>query len=142
MLLNLMLNGIDAMAENRTRPRTLTLSLMPASEAPVKVEVPGDFPQPVALERYCCVSVADNGHGMDKATLSKIFEPFFTTKPVGKGTGMGLAMVYGTITSHHGWVQVTSRRGKGTVFYLFMPCSVKPGKGKTPAPEQHTGKEK
>jgi signal transduction histidine kinase len=58
---------------------------------------------------------------MPPEVCERIFEPFFTTKPVGKGTGMGLAMVYGTITNHHGWIQVKSEEGKGTVFHVFLP---------------------
>ena len=53
--------------------------------------------------------------------MNRLFEPFFTTKPVGQGTGMGLAMVYGTVTSHRGWIQVASTPGKGTVFCVFLP---------------------
>jgi PAS domain S-box-containing protein len=73
---------------------------------------PGDFH---------CVRVTDTGQGMDKNTLQLIFDPFFTTKPVGKGTGMGLAMVYGAITNHHGLVHVESQEGVGTTFYVFLP---------------------
>ena len=58
---------------------------------------------------------------MDEETKKKIFEPFFTTKPVGSGTGMGLAMVYGTVNHHRGWIQVSSTPGEGTVFSLFFP---------------------
>lgn len=63
---------------------------------------------------------------MTEATQRKLFEPFFTTKPVGKGTGMGLAMVYGTVTNHQGWIQLESAPGVGTTFYLFLPA----GQGK------------
>ena len=72
-------------------------------------------------EDYYCIMIEDNGCGMDKNTMLRIFEPFFTTKPIGKGTGMGLAMVYGTVSNHHGWVQVASKVGKGTAFYVFLP---------------------
>ena len=58
---------------------------------------------------------------MPPEVTNRIFEPFFTTKPVGKGTGMGLAMVYGTITNHQGWIQVRSEVGKGTSFHVFLP---------------------
>ena len=73
------------------------------------------------MSNYCFVAVQDSGHGMDEETMHRIFEPFFTTKPVGLGTGMGLAMVYGTVTSHNGWIQVASTPGKGTVFCVFLP---------------------
>ena len=72
------------------------------------------------------IRVSDNGCGMTEATQRKLFEPFFTTKPVGKGTGMGLAMVYGTVTNHQGWIQLESAPGEGTTFYLFLPA----GQGK------------
>lgn len=58
---------------------------------------------------------------MSEETINKIFEPFYTTKPVGKGTGMGLAMVYGTVTHHQGWVQVKSTLGTGSTFCCFLP---------------------
>ena len=58
---------------------------------------------------------------MSEETIAKVFEPFFTTKPVGLGTGMGLAMVYGTINNHKGWIRVESTVGVGTTFRLFLP---------------------
>ena len=75
----------------------------------------------INTDDYYVVCVKDNGYGIDGDTMKHIFDPFFTTKPTGEGTGMGLAMVYGTITNHHGWVQVQSKVGKGTKFYLFLP---------------------
>ncbi len=72
---------------------------------------------------YLKVSVEDTGSGMNRETQNKIFEPFFTTKKEGKGTGMGLAMVYSTLKDHDGSVTVQSTPGKGTVFSLYFPCS-------------------
>lgn len=79
------------------------------------------------LQSRCLkISVSDNGIGMDKETLKHIFEPFFTTKEVGKGVGMGLPSVYGTVHNHHGVINVSSELGKGTVFSLYFPLSEEP----------------
>jgi PAS domain S-box-containing protein len=114
VLLNLAVNAKDAMPNGGTLTiKTENLSLDHDLECGVTIIRPG---------RYAVLKVADTGSGMDKKTMEHIFEPFFTTKEVGKGTGIGLAVVYGVIKNHGGNISCESEFGKGTVFALYLPA--------------------
>ena len=127
VLMNLTLNGRDAMPDGGTIAiRTSNLTL--GSEASER------NPDARAGE-FIRLSVTDTGTGMDAATRDRIFEPFFTTKATNKGTGMGLATVYGIVKQHEGWVEVDTAPGKGSTFHVYLPST-----NRTPEqnPEAHT----
>jgi PAS domain S-box-containing protein len=111
--MNLCINGRDAM------PRGGKLTL---ATAVVDLDARLAQANPNARPgRFVCMSATDRGCGMDEKTLGRIFEPFFTTKPAGKGTGLGLATVYGIVKQHEGWIEVSSEAGTGSVFRVYLP---------------------
>ena len=76
-------------------------------------------------EKYVRISIRDTGSGMDEATQQRLFDPFFTTKKMGRGTGLGLASVYGIIKNHGGFINVSSQKGEGATFSIYLPASGK-----------------
>jgi PAS domain S-box-containing protein len=116
-LLNLCVNARDAMPNGGK----ISITMDQVSGNTLRER----FPDSLAAS-YERVRVADTGTGMDEQTRLRIFEPFFTTKAHGKGTGLGLAVVYGIINSHHGYIDVESEFGKGTTFSLFFPLPEAP----------------
>lgn len=116
VLVNLTANARDAMM-----PRGGTITITTSSVEIDQTYVARHPEAQVGL--HLCLSVSDTGHGMSQETLSHIFEPFFTTKEVGKGTGLGLATVYGIVKQHEGWVEVLSEIDMGTTFRIYLPVS-------------------
>lgn len=113
VLLNLCVNARDAMLP---RGGSLSIRTRLVNGDTVRVR----FPNASAYE-YAQITVADTGTGMDKATRVRIFEPFFTTKETGKGTGLGLATVYGIVEKHKGFIDVVTDIGRGTTFFVYFP---------------------
>lgn len=116
VILNLLINAGDAMENTEN------------AKVSLRVEVCGTFllgwenaPMGAKTSDYFAIRIKDNGPGIPDELKNQIFEPFFTTKDVGKGTGMGLAMAYGTITNHNGWIHLESSEGLGAEFTIFLP---------------------
>jgi PAS domain S-box-containing protein len=118
VVMNLFVNACDAMEQGgRLTIRTSQVRLEPPLTAHLHPNArPGLF---------VCFSIVDEGCGMDEETQKRIFEPFFTTKEVGKGTGLGLATVFGIVKQHQGWIEVDSAPGKGSAFRVYIPALVK-----------------
>jgi len=115
-LLNLYVNAWQAMpAGGDIYLKTRNVMLDSSYVKPFKVE----------SGKYVEISVSDTGVGIDRKTRERIFEPFFTTKEMGRGTGLGLASVYGIIKSHSGYIDVHSEKEKGTTFTIYLPASEK-----------------
>jgi signal transduction histidine kinase/ActR/RegA family two-component response regulator/HAMP domain-containing protein len=115
VIMNLAVNARDAM------PRGGRLQIA-TSSAEVKAAYVKAHPE-ARPGMFVCLEVMDSGCGMDAATMARIFEPFFTTKEVGKGTGLGLATVYGIVKQHEGWIEVSSEPAHGARFSVYLPAS-------------------
>ena len=113
VLMNLVTNARDAMPKGGSLAIDVSYSVMDE-----KFVHAHGFGEPGC---YACISVTDTGQGMDKDTSKKIFEPFFTTKEVGKGTGLGMAIIYGIVKQHNGYINVYSETGIGTTFRIYLP---------------------
>jgi PAS domain S-box-containing protein len=116
VLLNLYVNAWQAMPGGGDLSVETNPVVIEQSEAKIHEFEPG---------RYARISVSDKGVGMDQKTQARIFEPFFTTKEMGRGTGLGLASVYGIVKNHNGVIEVESEPGKGSSFHIYFPTSEK-----------------
>ena len=133
VLLNLSVNARDAMPRGGRLLITTGTASFDAAQARNHLDArAGDF---------VCLTVGDDGTGIAPEHLPRIFEPFFTTKEVGKGTGLGLATVYGIVQQHLGWIEVASRPGAGATFKIFLPAIAPPpgAAAVTPAKTQIPG---
>ena len=118
VITNLVMNAMDAMPGGGTL--TITTSTL-------ETDTPSPSMRPFLRRgKYVVLTVEDTGTGIAPEAKSRIFEPFFTTKPAGKGTGLGLAMVYGIVKSHQGEIMVRSEPGVGTVFEIYFPSLDRP----------------
>jgi len=126
VLMNLCLNARDAMPEGGTLKLETSNAHIDSDAAARTIDGrAGDFVH---------LRVSDTGQGMVPGVQERIFEPFFTTKEPGKGTGLGLAMVFGIIKQHQGWIECKSDPGKGTVFDIYLPRALEPIAVPAPAP--------
>jgi PAS domain S-box-containing protein len=112
VLMNLATNARDAM------PKGGILSI---ETAVTRADALADVAIDRNVAEYAAIEITDTGIGMDEQTRKKIFEPFFTTKDLGRGTGLGLSMVYGIVKQHNGYIYCSSEPGKGTSFTLYLP---------------------
>jgi PAS domain S-box-containing protein len=115
VLLNLAVNSRDAMPRGGRLHIKTALAHIDAAQAQSNPEA--------AAGAFVCLTFSDSGSGIAPENLGRIFEPFFTTKEIDRGTGLGLATVYGIIKQHQGWINVRSRVGEGTTFEIFLPAS-------------------
>jgi PAS domain S-box-containing protein len=114
ILLNLAVNARDAMPQGGTLEIGTAIEEISAESAAQRGQGRAGL--------FACLTVRDTGSGIAPDVLPRVFEPFFTTKEFGKGSGLGLATVYGIVQQHQGWIEVASELNKGTTFRIFLPC--------------------
>jgi two-component system, cell cycle sensor histidine kinase and response regulator CckA len=130
VLLNLAVNSRDAMPRGgQLRIQTSAVALDSAAAQQNPEAAPG---------RFVCLTFSDTGCGIAPEHLGRIFEPFFTTKELDRGTGLGLATVYGVVKQHQGWITVQSRLGQGTAFQIYLPASTDRGAALPMAPSEQS----
>ena len=118
---NLLMNAVQSMP----RGGEVTVALIKKRSGAVPTQA-WELARPVKVDTtYYCLTVSDQGSGIDQENLEHIFEPFFTTKGVGEGTGLGLSISYGIIKEHGGWIDVESVPGEGTCFSVYIPVEDK-----------------
>ena len=118
VFLNLMTNAIQSMEE---KGGTLSVNLAVVEGKRVQHEINKN----IVADKYALLTFRDTGKGMEQSLIGRIFEPFFTTREVGKGTGLGLSVIYGIVTEMDGEILISSRKEKGSVFYIYLPVSKK-----------------
>jgi CheY-like chemotaxis protein len=125
VLLNIFINAADAMPEGGSL--MIESAIAPHTDFDSK-------PYRPKPGQYIRLAITDTGVGMEKKIMDRIFDPFFTTKEMGRGTGLGLASVYGILKAHGGYIDVESEKGRGTTFIIYLPASGDESE-KTPQPD-------
>jgi CheY-like chemotaxis protein len=127
ILMNLAVNARDAMPNGGKLTISTTRRIVTEEEA--------ELSSSARAGEFVHLGVSDTGSGIAREHLARIFEPFYTTKEIGKGTGLGLATVYGVVNQHHGWIEVESTLGEGTRFDIYLPAAASAATVETAEPK-------